>query len=155
MIRQGIMTWPTYRPAAFSPESRRNSSVFKRRIFRLLSVPTKVPMKARLSSVIIRRVSRRMLLRFWIASLSRIAIWVFYYKGEKTVVRVKRHEPVREQHRVDYARPTSFPEYPQVLRHPTHLQRTQKPPYHRMAHRQGFQRKVRALSQGRYGEGGR
>jgi hypothetical protein len=46
--------------------------VFKRRIFRLLSVPTKVPMKARLSFIFTRRVPRRMLLRFRIASVSRI-----------------------------------------------------------------------------------
>ncbi|KAI0298004.1 nucleotide-diphospho-sugar transferase [Russula brevipes] len=74
MRRQGIMTWPTYRPAVLSLAPRRNSSVFTRRTFRLLSVPTKVPMNARSSLVIIRRVPRRTLLRFRMASVSRIKL---------------------------------------------------------------------------------
>ena len=55
------------------------------------------------------------------------------------------HESVREQRRVEHARSIYFPKRPQVLRHPPHLQRAQKPPPHRMAARQSVRRKVRGI----------
>jgi hypothetical protein len=46
-------------------------------------------------------------------------------------------EPVREQRRLEHARPTHILEYPQVLRHPANLQRAQELAHHHMATRQG------------------